>query len=413
MKLFTAAALVLLSANVHQAFASNNTNIRETVLEQGGKHRFLKWEDLPPGLQDNPGHAINVLFKEGRKPAAQMVDADQFIFDLDGEVIDLNTLTPQNIFSADHYELSEDGTYVTDIETGEPVQIEVFGSGFNHAKVIIATKDEDGLFNDIRIHKEGRPGQSFKKTGEIYLGYSDDDVDTDKLNEIFEMKDLIVPDDPNGGRNGKGNDNGNRKPFQERKRGLVWQNYFQSNSYCASGHDVVFVAITLDKAFYDALGTGAAQSIFYEAQYRYWLSGCAYIYVSHWEVEWWANNYGNLSGCNGYGSLQRFQVAKQSSTVFRDAWHLFSGVDFADGSVIGCAYTGGACRGNGYGSNHMTFTNDLNMQGTLFAHELGHNLGAPHSANGGGIMGGRINGGDVMFDSASMNAMQSHISNNC
>ena len=186
---------------------------------------------------------------------------------------------------------------------------------------------------------------------------------------------------------------------------------------------------------------GRAQAIFTEAYLRYVYSGCAVIKVSHWE-NLNSNPYGTTSGCNGRGALQKFREAKRSSTVSRDAWHLFTGKDFTDGNVIGCAHTRGICTDWAYGVNHMTYTNSINLQGTLFAHELGHNLGSGkggvflytlHSwllltlhlslfvpyllgaghTSGGGIMGGTINGGWPWFEQGSTNVMQNVIEDNC
>lgn len=91
---------------------------------------------------------------------------------------------------------------------------------------------------------------------------------------------------------------------------------------------------------------------------------------------------------------------------------MFTGNQLDGGSVIGCAWIG-QCRStiNGYGVNHITFTNDLAVQTTLFAHELGHNLGSNHLASRGGdyIMEPYINDGSEEFYGDSANAIDRHV----
>lgn len=162
-------------------------------------------------------------------------------------------------------------------------------------------------------------------------------------------------------------------------------------------------------------GTARAQAIVAEANFRYWYSGCALLRVGHWDTEG-IPSYGTTSGCGGSGVLQNYKDDIQGfygNSYDVDAWHLFTGVDFTDGGTVGCAFTRGACRGLGYGVNHMTFTNDVGLQGTLFAHELGHNLGSGHSSSGNGVMGAYLKSGSALFESGSNTAMQNHIAASC
>ena len=215
--------------------------------------------------------------------------------------------------------------------------------------------------------------------------------------------------------------------------------------------------MTVDKAFREHCAFGfwgicfwrykhisQSHAIFTEAWVRYLYSGCAYIQVSHWELLN-SSPYGTTSGCvkGSTGALQTFAAAKRGSGQDRDVWHLFTGMDFTDGGTVGCASVGSICSNYGaYGVNHLTFTNDINLQATVFAHELGHNLGAgkwgalPYTlpsgvllplhlhlfilcllgaghTSGGGIMGGTLNGGMPWFEKGSIDAMQNRIAANC
>lgn len=141
----------------------------------------------------------------------QKVNPNKTIIDPeDDEVIDLKELKPQsNIFSKKHFTLSEDGSSVTEIATGKQIPIEVFGNfgdldGIADGekfevkdKMIFATKDEKGDFVEIRIHRNkgqggGRPGETFKKAGNSYVSYNDNQVDMDAYKD-FIIGDMKVP----------------------------------------------------------------------------------------------------------------------------------------------------------------------------------------------------------------------------
>ncbi|CAJ1952811.1 unnamed protein product [Cylindrotheca closterium] len=85
-------------------------------------------------------------------------------------------------------------------------------------------------------------------------------------------------------------------------------------------------------------------------------------------------------GCDGNrGALQIFRDYWESSrtNVNRDVAHFFVGRDFP-GSTIGCAATPALCDDVSYGIDQLSFTTNTQLQGNLFAHELGHNMGAYH-----------------------------------
>ena len=176
--------------------------------------RFLKQDKLPPGLIDNPGKALSVKLKKGEKVKAQKVNRNKTIIDPDDdEVIELKELKPQsNIFSKEHFAISEDGLSVTEIATGKQIILEVFGNfgdfdGIADVanvkvkdKMIFATKDEKGDFVEIRIHRNkgkgkggGRQGETIKKVGNLYVSYTDAQVDMDSINKAYSMGEIEAP----------------------------------------------------------------------------------------------------------------------------------------------------------------------------------------------------------------------------
>lgn len=69
-------------------------------------------------------------------------------------------------------------------------------------------------------------------------------------------------------------------------------------------------------------------------------------------------------------------------SVRRDVAHLFSGSSF-DSGVLGWAWKSTICSGaNGYGANWISWSKNIALRASLFAHELAHNAGASHFGEG-------------------------------
>ena len=67
--------------------------------EEGSESPFLNpyYDDMPPGLVDNPGKAIGVQLKKGEKVKVQRANHDNTIIDGNEKKIYLMELKPQNI----------------------------------------------------------------------------------------------------------------------------------------------------------------------------------------------------------------------------------------------------------------------------------------------------------------------------
>lgn len=138
--------------------------------------------------------------------------------------------------------------------------------------------------------------------------------------------------------------------------------------------------------------------------------------ILHHEV---LTNNGTLTATDPFALLPDFatymRTGAGSSLPRGGIAHLFSGRDF-DGGVVGLAYIGVLCSFNfGYGIDQ-----DFNGNTTsalIFAHELGHNFGAPHDGQEAcanepfrGIMNPSING-STTFSPCSIQQMSDDIAN--
>ena len=88
--------------------------------------------------------------------------------------------------------------------------------------------------------------------------------------------------------------------------------------------------------------------------------------------------------------------------------HLFTGTAFHDGP-IGCSGIGSLCRGVAYGVNSMIYHSDPNYQAVLYAHELGHNLGATHTNADNYVMSARVGRADYGWDSTNYNIIRNFL----
>jgi len=117
------------------------------------------------------------------------------------------------------------------------------------------------------------------------------------------------------------------------------------------------------------------------------------------------------SGClTNKGLYQDFTSYFRSNMkqIPRDAAHLFTARTM-DGP-IGCSGLGSLCGRFAYGVNQMSFTSDLTLQTSLFAHELAHNCGASHNNKNGYIMSLGVNDGRNGFTAQSIKQMLSYLS---
>ena len=414
--------------------------------QANGPPEFVPDNKVPPGLIDNPSGIVGVDFKPGRRPTAQGVpnikaNPRATIRGLDESPIELDTSTAEriNVFHPDQFTLSADGTYVTNNETGEIFQLTVFyQSDETRGRNIMYSTDEDGMIMHVRVAPKKKPDeddetvvmqvQNFQHLpdSDLLIGYSDDDID-------------LLANPASGGDMADGNA---EKPVPE-----SFQELFDSPEQAGDGNrhrrtqvtypttrfgktcsrwDYLDVNILTDRAFkthWSISGNdkAVAQAIFAEAAEIYWKESCVYLYMFRYESSvgnsgWQYNglsiddylDYYSTSGCGSqYGALDllRYFCYTMKDSYYRDAWHLFSGIDYTDGGTVGCAYTDTCQSKNyGYGVNHMTYTTNLRLRAVLFAHELGHNLGLDHlsTTNGYWVMEPNLN--TAPFDLTPTNA---------
>ncbi|MEM9533121.1 MAG: M12 family metallo-peptidase [Pseudomonadota bacterium] len=112
--------------------------------------------------------------------------------------------------------------------------------------------------------------------------------------------------------------------------------------------------------------------------------------------------------------FRQFMVSGAGSGIpFEGLAHLFTGRGL-DGSTVGVAYVGVLCnRGFGYGVNENRSSDTRSA--LVFAHELGHNFGAPHDGERAcsdeqfsGIMNASLNGSE-QFSNCSLDQMSQRV----
>ena len=301
------------------------------------------------------------------------------------------------------------------------------GQGENGASVLLV-RNENGTPNHIAI-KDGdsmtslcsMPGDS---SGAM-VAISAADYDYDLMNSMYRYgEDVQVSVEGRGTYND--NPDGIRRalhaldaqPSKQRSNATKPANLHRQLQGCGS-FTAMEVAVVYDSSFCSQNGgtpegaQGRVEAIVAMASQHYEVDGlCITLQIS------------NLEGyCDSATDIYRDVIQSPDLLgIFqnhwnsdrqdrpRDAAHLFTGTDFSSDGVIGVAFVGQVCQlGAAYGIDWMTFTDDLNTQALLFAHELGHNAGAPHlDGDTGNIMNPVINGGENGFGS-SINDMNGYL----
>jgi len=415
-------ALILLSvctadarllANRGNGNGQGNAN-GQGIANANGPPDFLSNDQLPPGLVDNPSGVVGVDFKAGKAPRAQKMYGKPSeglnIRGLDQKAIKLDTTTAEriNVFHPDQYQQSEDGTYVTDIETGEIIPLTVFySSDDENGNDITFAVDSDGSLMNARVAPKMKDEtetnvlsriQNFQRLDgtDTLVGYLDDDID---LSNAPKMADQavqgvapVLPDDILAFLEQKKNGDGGTRRAQA-------TNPTTHYGKTCNTWDYLVVDIVTDKLFKNRYSNhyGQTQAIFNEARSIYWKESCVYLWISNydntdgnsawthpsWNLQFdtYTQNYMVYSGCtSNYGALNflKDMCKARFSSYNRDAWHLFTGKQFVDSGTVGCAYTGCKKSDWSYGVNNMLWSTNVRLQGVLFAHELGHNLGLEH-----------------------------------
>mmetsp|Transcript_1901 Transcript_1901/g.2538 ORF Transcript_1901/g.2538 Transcript_1901/m.2538 type:complete len:557 (-) Transcript_1901:192-1862(-) len=298
---------------------------------------------------------------------------------------------------------------------------------------LFTSKDDPSVI--VALGRNGKLNRASKGSGgtkkmavpvedgsDFFVEFSEGDLDFDEINAKYTLGDALTPELSGGEDN-------------LRSRSLRQADNGRANRGLQSGCsevDELEVAIAFDSSFCDDYNSEeeaidrvyeivATASSFYEKD-----NVCMKVTIStidgfcgHTSADPYKAMVDSNTGigCSGSGLLQDFKdywtANRPLANYPRDTAHLFYGkdVDGSSSNTIGCAYTGVMCNfWYGYGVNQMSHQNSAtSLQEQLFAHELGHNAGAPHaSCPPNSIMCGFINSA-TMFSTSSANSMKSHV----
>jgi len=422
---FSSFSLLLVTASAQPVIPDHRHDQEPTYVDlDASSSRNLKQPDWVDEMLDELG----LEFMPGKGLSTHVISNDEMMVeDVDGVDYSLAGLEPVNIFSPTYYDLSEDGTYVTDKTTGQRIDLTVF-VGKDKGADLLVSKDSIGgdvLDVDIKL-KNGKMKFVHRTDEEMAVGYDEDDIDFQAMQEKYHYGELLTTEEDDGGywssrhhrRNLLRGDHHDDEIMPRTQRRKL-------QGSCNGNFQYIDVAIAHDTEFCNALGgasqaSAKVQAVVARASSIYEEDMCVKVVISATDFHCSPNSdpYASLpnrgqSGCGGSGYLPEFRKYWRNNRqdVVRDVAHMFTAIDFA-GGTIGCAYIG-VCGStfSGYGVNQITFTTNLQFQGVLFAHELGHNLNAQHlSLSGDFIMEPSINDGSDGFSGTSTNVILNHIS---
>lgn len=379
--------------------------------------QFLEEDSLPPRLVDNPSDALGVDFLPGKRPKAQflpnMKSKSPEILGLDEKIIVLDFAKAEriNVFNPEMYKESDDGTFVTDLETGETIPLTVFffeDEEVDGNEVLFALDDDSHLFHVRVTPKRNRNGSNEGKVkpassqhfmrlpdgSNLLVGYMSDDVD---LSKIPPLNEAVRPKEDFSDKIDDGMDAGKKSGTMRRGRRLQASTSTKTMyGQTCKRWDYFDVVIYTDRWFQKQYSSHSAhvQAIVAEAAEMYWKESCVHVYIWKYTATVWQDNLSSVT-CSRYLANFRNGRIRYDSSIYRDIFHLFTaGPNFNGDTTIGCAYLD-QCKNKdwGYGVNNFGFSNDLRLQAVLFAHEAGHNIGLNHisTTNGNWVMEPTIN----------------------
>lgn len=198
---------------------------------------------------------------------------------------------------------------------------------------------------------------------------------------------------------------------------------FTTMSSSCSSYRTITVAIAFDTTFCNNVGYGSFQTSVSRVQSIVGLASSKYqqfcinlkVATVDGQCDYNKDPYKNMrlltSGCMGYPGLLNDLRSYWDFTnkhLPGISVHLFTGSPFHDGP-IGCSDIGSLCRGKAYGVNSMSYHSDPNYQAVLFAHELGHNLGATHTNAENYVMSARVGRADFGWDATNFNIIRNFL----
>jgi hypothetical protein len=326
-----------------------------------------------------------------------LIEKDHTVTLPDGLVYGFGDLEPVEVYASDAYYML-DGEL---IPLPSVLESRTWISKVNGGDTVMMTKDAIGEINTVDIFGANGSNEYMAAVRPGLLAtIKPDDLDPESLKKAT-MSDVSFSEDEDEPyerallEGASIQDRKNLWTYEKRSVARAEEDVgrggrFLQSSDCSSLH-VIEVAIAFDSTFCVSHDGGRAsrqeiERIVARSSLLYGQQGvCAKLVISHLEGfctdsedPYRAGVDLNDIGCQSDGLLnvlRDFWNANRES-VRRDAAHLFYARDLA-GSSIGCASTRTLCSSrDAYGANEMGFSSDEQRRAILFAHELGHNVGA-------------------------------------
>ena len=274
--------------------------------------------------------------------------------------------------------------------------------------------------------KRGGGALDDEESSGMMIAMSPDDYDFEKLNRMFHYGEVTGEADDQASYTPTATEDVAAPPDDTAE--FLWSNNstvlfadgVTARAGSCSSFKTIDVAILYDSSFCAVYGSSSAaerriEAIVGMASQRYAVPGlCTNIRIA--KIEGYCDRssdpWRNVVSNNNLLDIFQSDWNQNRQSTSRDVAHFFSGTKYSQGSDVGLAYDGTVCNlGSAYGINWMTHTSDLLLQSNLFAHELGHNAGAPHfgTRNTGHIMNPFLNSGQNGFSSTSINALNSYL----
>lgn len=260
-------------------------------------------------------HGIGILLRNGANVTSNAtVSENMFVSEEEGINVPLDKLEPVNMFSPDTFNVSEDGSYVTEISTGNRIELTTFMGMDESGTTVLANKGKDGMPLDVQISLPDGTAKSYIHVNESYVGYNSSDVDMEAMTELISSGEDAIPAPPDNSTNGTDVDGEVRRSLrgQQTQRGLQQRN-------CYNYYRLIDVAVAYDTDFCWALGGPAnanarVQTIVARASQFYEKYLCIKLRISATDYQCWGSPWDpymslpnrDKSGCKGWGYLHDF-----------------------------------------------------------------------------------------------------------
>jgi hypothetical protein len=315
-----------------------------------------------------------------------------FVTDQDGTTYSLSELMP-------YTELVTD--FVLEPRSGEPsFLMPIYRGTFADGATLQLQKDQAGNIVYVEIRNiKGKPDTYLVKTedsrdGEL-LAYRESDVDSEMIRNEFDLDEVHLQIDYPG----KESVRDSQETLTDRADSVPAFVYTRGDGTSAecTYFKVVQVGVVFDSDFCKKYGSavearGRIMMIVASASIVYEKDMCVKLRLT----DIYTPDQNCLASTSVFSSFPRGTACGNSPTTFiksfrswmnrnRDSlglnpnaiFHVFTG--YQPQGTLGCGFVGVYCRfpEHSYGVDYM-ISDNLQTQSTIFAHEIGHNLNAPH-----------------------------------